>query len=869
MRTGAVEQPPTYEPYPDTYSYSDLVGESNIIKSVQIGSNKFPEISEKHDCDSNTLTSTTSMPSTDETTRGAGACMGFDGSFFDRGRVATGLLALVLAPLDGCATFSDDRPVTVSSTDEAGSLEITQSSVEAWSSAAPAIAPNFTMSGDTALTKVVPTTERINRQMLDTFMASLGIGLPTSSSTSVLTKKSVASDPAAGTDGTTTELTDTTNKGPGSSPTVSMATAGGASLPAGGDVSGALGIDPYVQYRGAYYLNQMVQLMNREVINAPLRRCYAPYLVKLKVAVIPYRSRLPYAIHARVGFFDDDSDNYEWLEPPAPKNAESGGTGKAEAVDGSTAKNPAEDQKSATTTAGAAANAGATATSTGCSIRLEPMVLPIIAADDMQVALKSKTLEVAQQLGLALNFMVSGVGGNVGASNLKQSLSAILSNDLSSALTVTRSSQNTLYMRIAPNNEPSGEPSMTGQTYDIAALVLVPLEYLNRKKASDPAVLFDLVTEFRDARTGGILSGPNEVRRAQILDRAVAPFLTADMARSWAALKAADKALVGERLSRASVSSSVIYLRAAMGCLPPADFPADNARENDPKALTLMISCARKFEERRARSLMTSIGSYVADNPIKGGTLTIPAPVDIDVPDQTLLVNDNGTSAASAVLLGVQGAASAKVQGSLKLKIAGTGETRGVPITSSILDPLARTLTLTFPTPISYKSDGEKWETNGNTLEMSFACDNEREWCPKLLADGNLVKTVNVQLITKPADVVGVSKVELTASSKKIIYDGATGTIQLTVGSLSAKETATLTITGGDIVSAADSVIGALAITSDGVVVPKSGRLTLNLNNLTGEDVTFKVNAKIGTKTTGFATVTLPLALKAKPAGDK
>lgn len=765
------------------------------------------------------------------------------------------LPTLVALATGGCATLSDDRPVTVASADEAASLEITQSSVEPWGTAAPALVPNFTMSGDAALAKVAPITERINRQMLDSFVASLAAGLPQSSSTSVLTTKGIKTDPSAATDGTTTELTDTTTKGPGTVPTVSTTTAGGVTLPGGGDVSGALGLDPYVQYRGAYYLNQMVQLMNREVMNAPSRRCYAPYLVKLKVAVMPYRARLPYAIHARIGFFDNDPDQAASAIDKKEAAAGDGQTGASSA-----ATVPA---------VGGALDVAGKPPANNCDKRQVPMVMPIIAADDMQVALKSKTLEVAQQLGFALNFMVGGVGGNAGASNLKQSLSAILSNDLSSALTVTRSTENTLYMRIAPNNEPSGEPAMIGQTYDIAVLVLVPVSYLT--KQDDPKVRFDLVTEFRDARTGQILSSPGTTRRVQILDRVLTPFLSPEVLKKWTGLKPETRLYAGDKLTAATTALDLKSMIAAMKCLPGTDAPKETDVANAVDRSAIERGCTISIEPKRARFLMTAMGEYIADSPFKGGMLDIPAPVDIGLPKQTVLVSDNGTSAASAIIAGVQGAGSARLQGYLELKVAGTGEVRHVPITGSLLDPVARTLTLTFPSPTTYKTESEKWEASGNSLMISFACDAEREWCPKLLVDANkdFATSEDVQLITKPSDVVGVSKISLSASANRINYDGSGGTIQLTIGSLNAKEAATLAISGGDILSATDSVTGPLALTGDGVVVPKNGRLTLTLGNLTGEDVTFTATAKVGSKATGSAIKSLPLYLKGKPAGEK
>ena len=47
-----------------------------------------------------------------------------------------------------------------------------------------AIEPSFTMTGDTAVAEVLPTTEQVQSQVFNAFSASLGLGLPGSSTSS-------------------------------------------------------------------------------------------------------------------------------------------------------------------------------------------------------------------------------------------------------------------------------------------------------------------------------------------------------------------------------------------------------------------------------------------------------------------------------------------------------------------------------------------------------------------------------------------------------------------------------------------------------------------------------------------------------------
>lgn len=800
-------------------------------------------------------------------------------------------MAVLLA---GCSALDRDRPATVSSPDQAASLEITPASIEPWATAAPALTPNFTMSGDAALAKVLPTTERVTRESVQAFEGSLAVGLPQSSSTSSVTRTQNSTLPAAATDSTTTQQTNTSTTAPGVVPTIAAGAPAGAGLPTAASVSGDLGNDPVVAYRAANYLNQIVQLFNRELQAAPQRRCYAPYLVKLKLAVMPYRSRLPYALHTRIGFFENDEPGARAAldtDPPHPPSSDNpieqarrkavaaaedarASVNLAKGFADRAASAAASSELSARTAKGlpavsiteaerAAARAGTVAT---CLNDTVPMVLPLIAADDMQVALKSKAVEVAQQLGVALSLMVHGVGANVGAKNLRQSLDAVLSHDLSSSLTVTRSNENTLYLRIAPNNEPSGEPALVGQSYDIAVLLLVPIGYLHA--AADPRVKFDVVTEYRDARTGAILHTANETHRAAELDRVLQPFMSAQGFHRWTRLRPETRLYVGRELSTAAVGLSIPAMESFIGCLP-GDRPIDTAvvpKDYDQERIER--GCVASIEQHQARYLLTALGAYIADSPFKSGLIDVPHPVDIGLPQQTVIVSDNGTSAASAMLSGVRGGASSRLQGYLDLTVKNGGGTRRIPATSSTIDPVAHTLTLTFPSPATFKTDAESWEDKGNKLSIEPICDDEREWCPAMLG-GRYVSEEDVRVVNRPGDVAGTSKVALTATTGFIVYEGGTGSVSLTVAKLAGSETATLSVSGGTLAGATDSVSGALAITGDGAIEPKNGYVTLTLTNLTGDPVKVTAIAKAGAKQTGSAFANFSLKAKPKAAGDK
>ncbi len=647
--------------------------------------------------------------------------------------------------------------------------------------------------------------------------------------------------------------------------------------------------------RAANYLNQIVQLMNRELQNAPQRRCYAPYLVKLKIAVMPYRSRLPYALHTRIGFFDDEDipgmAAGQSIVPADPSKADPATlSARQEAIAAAKqAERAVEDAKKAAKEALASANnsaaaarraAGASdaiiadaehaaqraAADAGCGVRQVPMVLPIIAADDMQVALKSKANEVAQQIGVALSLMVHGVGANIGARNLRQSINAILSNDLSSTLTVTRSSENVLYMRIAPNNEPSGQPALVGQTYDIAALLLVPVSYLHR--TTDPGVKFDVVTEYRDARDGKILGSPPDDRRLVELDRVVMPFLSIDSRDRWKRFNRDTRLYIGDRLSRATTSLDLPRFMQYLQCLPGDDDGSDQYYlPNVSDRADIQRGCLINVDPHKTRYLMTAMGSYVADSPLRGGIIDIPRPTPIGLPEQMVIVADNGTTAASAILSGVRGSASSHLQGYLELMVK--GDARRVAATGSTFDPVAHTLTFTFPSPATFKTDKESWDQTGNTLKVEQICDDEREWCADMSGPPHFVSREKVRVVSKTSDIAGTSKMTLGATAQSIVYDGSTGTIAISIAKLDKTEKATLSVSNADLIAASDTATGALKITGDGATEPANGYVTLSLGNLNGGAVTITATAKAGTKTTGTAMLSRPLSLKPKLSGEK
>src|SRR5438874_13632162 len=95
------------------------------------------------------------------------------------------LIVLLLALSAGCASnLSLTNPVSVASRDQAAAILISVNPATSWDRVSDAVQPNFALTGDQALQQVVPTTQRIQEQVLNAFGVTLGLGLPQSFSQS-------------------------------------------------------------------------------------------------------------------------------------------------------------------------------------------------------------------------------------------------------------------------------------------------------------------------------------------------------------------------------------------------------------------------------------------------------------------------------------------------------------------------------------------------------------------------------------------------------------------------------------------------------------------------------------------------------------
>lgn len=579
--------------------------------------------------------------------------------------ISAGALGALL--LAGCPKDQVVKDTPPGSRDEVAAALISVNTVAPWSQVADAVQPNFALKADEALAQVVPTTARIQEQVLSAFGATLGLGLPQSSRQSTATSTEGTSTQAttAGTTTTSTSSTDstsTTTRAPGVAPQAPTGTPAGGQLPTGTGVSGNIDIDPMLKYQAALALYQQVQLMNRQVQNATQMKCYAPFLVQMKLSLLPYRRNLPYDLHGRVSFFPGK------LSATAPLKAMS----KADA-----AKDPCRESDL-------------------------PFIVPLLVTDDIERAIKSRAAETAQQIGFALSAMLQGVGANVGINNLRQTLNTVAGQDFNSRYTVARLADNTLYVRIGAANQASTAGSaLVGQTYDVSVLLLIPTNYFPKDGKEQPTIKIVTHTDFREAGSGKLVASRGRPALVAAADMVMRDMLYGDLLNAWNAASPDVKQETAQKLVCPIQTGSYEVILACAGDNKP-----------DKKARTFEeVLTATTLDWRGGKvnfgpnylsttlheSFWTRLSVILADSAFKSAFFPLPVPPVVRIPEQTALLQDDSKETTLVMLRDVSGATGETVTARLKLKDAARNRDYTFPAQTLTLDPAARVLSLTFP----------------------------------------------------------------------------------------------------------------------------------------------------------------------------
>jgi hypothetical protein len=737
--------------------------------------------------------------------------------------------------LSGCLGGSKlAGPQTVTSADQAAAVLVTPTMVAPWQQVAEQLAPKFTMSGDAAVARVMPTTERISEQALSALGISLAAGLPTTSTTGVegrtgatafdsFTAGGVTTE--SGSSGRTTTSTTTTTTAPGVAPAAPNGVPAGTTALARAAVAGELGIDPVLQYKAANYFNQNVQLLNTELRFAASASCYAPYVVKMKLAIMPYRPRLGYSLHTRIAFFNGDG---------LSKAAETSVKGAASELAGS----------------GPESRTAAAVAKEPCASNIRtPLVIPLLAADDLKMALRQRSSEVAQQLGLALTFMAGGVGGSAGLNKLDQIMKAVQNQDISSSLTIARETENAIYVRVAPNNEASENPALVGQTYDIAVLLLVPTGYFSAARR-EPAIQVATWSQFRHATNGSVLPQRSPEALAGEKSRAFQAAMSPSAFRSWMSLPETSRQEASDSLVSSIQRGDYARFLAQLD-LVPLDGCVDPA------------ACAKGGNLRgqvQPSILWTTLGGLISDSPFKTALFQLPRSelVQFANSNQDVLIMDDGSDAATVAVRDVVDTGGRNLSARLEFEPA---DSVGKPLNTVVLpasttsyDLASRTFTVKFP---SLAKAGIKPSPGARLVLYAAPCDASHAVCATGTDGAPLPIGFTAHVIsTKKED--SVVDFAVAAEQPFVMTTGHAGSVTLIVSKLPSDETVALSVKGAHVSSAVDAAGATLPFAKDAYGLAKDGRYIFSLSNLAAaSSVSFVATGMRAGKPTGTTTVTI------------
>ena len=334
---------------------------------------------------------------------------------------------------------------------------------------------------------------------------------------------------------------------------------------------------------------------------------------------------------------------------------------------------------------------------------INPAVIPLLVADDVQVALKSRAAEAASQLAFGLSALMHGTGIAANATSLRESLTAISNHDLTSTLTVGRESESSLYALITPNHQASNQAALVSQTYDIAVLLLIPRYYFGDViDPQSPIISVSTFSEYRDATTGKILVVDTTQALAEQADRVIPRYLTSDGHNVWRGLSIDEKAHEAERLADAVRGGLPLVFISRIRCEKEID-PKTNVDNTYPTKLCNWSGNPTSYIVRGYTGpLWVAAGSFLDYDVGKRALFQAQLPSPIKVPTQQVLLSDDGTHPMQAVLGGVSGRSAARIAAFLEVTPFDNKTWKDqppvmIPAQSLALDANAHTLTLTFP----------------------------------------------------------------------------------------------------------------------------------------------------------------------------
>jgi hypothetical protein len=252
-----------------------------------------------------------------------------------------------------------------------------------------------------------------------------------------------------------------------------------------GDEKRPLKQDAMLQYAAGTALFQEVHLLERYVAFASQRHGYKPFVVRMNIGVQPFARGQPYDIYSSIGFFVEDAKCE--AKPAAHPN------------------------------------------------RRQPYVLPLLVTDNLEGITSARSAEMITQIALAVSVLAQGIAGDASFGYTRDRLKSVLGTDLNSLLTVGRSSDNVIAVRLGAASQPTTRYAMVPRNHTVTALMLVPNEQfvLCPELEHAPLVRTTMKTGLRDAETGQLVPFDRVGLRTSLLPTLLRTGVPEITAKDW------------------------------------------------------------------------------------------------------------------------------------------------------------------------------------------------------------------------------------------------------------------------------------------------------------------------------------------------
>lgn len=333
--------------------------------------------------------------------------------FFSKNKISWLLVFFILVVMAGCKSAPKSQ-------EEVGTVNVSVTVVAPWEEYIASLSPNFDLSADAALNKVIPRTGITEEKILDALGFSARVGLPQTSDTITRTRKMSSTKAVGGYEEESSDVSERVGKKePGQlpdTPSKSQADRSIKDLPGIPDSLKTIRNDPMLEYTAATALFQEVQLLNRYVKDAALKHNMDAYVVRLQLGVVPFRREMGYDIYTKIGFFPKDAN------------------GKTEH---------------------------------------KAVVLPLLVTDNLEGTLASHAQDTIRQFSLALSYMQAGIVGALGLDRYKEIFESELFTEPNSLFTIGRVTDNTLGARFGAVRQGSKKFSIIPRTHNVTLLLMV------------------------------------------------------------------------------------------------------------------------------------------------------------------------------------------------------------------------------------------------------------------------------------------------------------------------------------------------------------------------------------------------------------